>query len=160
MVERFKQDKETRGVVNVLNLARSLAVDAVSTHLFQENYNGTSEKSEKLSASAFVDAFVAVGRFFYLPNTLFAWLEWGIEKCAPDEHTNASMAVVDRFVNDLVEKTPEKGALNYPGRLMQLGLLEKSEVKAQCKDLLFAGTDSTGMNFATICRQLALHPDK
>lgn len=160
MVERFKEDKKTRGVVDVLNLARSLAVDAVSTHLFQENYNGTSEKSTKLSASAFVDTFVAVGRFFYLPNSLFTWLEWGIDKCAPNSRANESMAVVDGFVNDIVEKTPEKGAINYPGRLMQLDFLEKSEVKVQCKDLLFAGTDSTGMNFATICRQLALHPDK
>lgn len=159
-VARMKEEKAARGIVNVLNLTRSLAVDAVSTHLFRENYNGTSEKSGRLSASAFVDAFVAVGRFFYLPNLLFAWLEGANEKLFPDAHTNESMAVVNRFVDDLVEKTPQKGSLNYPGRLMELGTLEKSEVKAQCKDLLFAGTDSSGMNLATICRQLALHPDK
>lgn len=160
MVSRMKAEKEARGIVNVLNLARSLAVDAVSTHLFNENYNGTSEKSSRLSASAFVDAFVAVGRFFYLPNILFVWVDWAVAKIFPDEHTDASMAVVDRFVEDLVDKTPSRGASNYPGRLMELDLLEKSEVKAQCKDLLFAGTDSTGMNLSTICRQLALHPEK
>jgi cytochrome P450 len=160
MVERMKEEKETRGIVNVLNLTRSLAVDAVSTHLFRENYNGTSEKSGRLSASAFVDAFVAVGRFFYLPNLLFTWLEWATQKCFPDEHTDASMAIVDHFVEDLVKNTPAKGALNYPGRLMELGILEETEVKAQCKDLLFAGTDSSGMNLATIFRQLALHPEK
>lgn len=159
MVERMKEEKEGRGIVNVLNLTRSLAVDAVSTHLFRENYNGTSEKSSKLSASAFVDAFVAVGRFFYLPNSLFTWVEWASEKFFPDEHTNESMAVVDRFVEGLVKNTPAKGSLNYPGRLMELGLLEQTEVKAQCKDLLFAGTDSSGMNLATIFRQLVLHPN-
>ncbi|TVY34663.1 Pisatin demethylase [Lachnellula subtilissima] len=159
MVARMKEEKESRGVVNLLNLARSLAVDAVSTHLFRENYNGTSEKSSKLSASAFVDAFVAVGRFFYLPNSLFMWVEWASEKFFPDEHTNESMAVVDRFVEGLVKNTPAKGSLNYPGRLMELGLLERTELKAQCKDLLFAGTDSSGMNLATIFRQLVLHPD-
>lgn len=158
LVNRMEDEARTGRPVNVLNLARSLAVDAVSTHLFQENYNGTSEKGNRLSVSAFVDAFVAVGRFFYLPSLVFVWLEWTIEKLAPDEHTNQSMEVVDKFVSQLVDNTPP-GAQNYPGRLINLGI-ERSEVKAQCKDLIFAGTDSTGMNLATICRQLALHPDK
>jgi hypothetical protein len=158
MVYRMQEEARTGRPVNVLNLSRSLAVDAVSTHLFQENYNGTSEKGNKLSVSAFVDAFVAVGRFFYLPNTLFIWVEWAIEKCMPDEHTNSSMEIVDKFVDNLVDAT-SKGAQNYPGRLMALGL-ERTEVKSQCKDLIFAGTDSTGMNLATICRQMALFPEK
>ena len=158
MVHRMQEEAHTRNPVNVLNLSRSLAVDVVSTHLFQENYNGTSEKGNKLSVSAFVDAFVAVGRFFYLPNTLFIWVEWAIEKCMPDENTISSMEIVEKFVDNLVDATL-RGAKNYPGRLMALGL-DRSEIKSQCKDLLFAGTDSTGMNLATICRQLALFPDK
>ena len=158
LVSRIQEEAQTLNPVNILNLARSLAIDAVSTHLFQENYNGTSEKGERLSVSAFVDAFVAVGRLFYLPTTVFIWLEWAIDKCMPNEQTNASMEIVDKFVSNLVDSTPA-GAQNYPGRLMELGL-ERSEVKAQCKDLIFAGTDSTGMNLATICRQLALNPDK
>jgi hypothetical protein len=158
MVERMREEAETGRPINVLNIARSLAVDAVSTHLFQQNYNGTSEKGHRLSASAFVDAFVAVGRFFYLPGPVFAWLDWTIEKFFGDEHTAQSMEAVDRFVDNLVSSTP-KGADNYPGRLMALGL-SKSELKCQCKDLIFAGTDSTGMNLATICHQLALNPDK
>ncbi|RDW77199.1 hypothetical protein BP6252_05252 [Coleophoma cylindrospora] len=158
MVERMQEEAETGRPVNLLNLSRSLAVDAVSTHLFQENYNGTSEKGKRLSLSAFVDAFVAVGRFFYLPNTVFMWLEWAIETCMPDKHTIDSMRVVDKFVDSLVDSTPQ-GSQNYPGRLLAAGL-DKSEVKSQCKDLLFAGTDSTGMNLATICRNLAMYPDK
>jgi cytochrome P450 len=158
MVSRMQEEAKTGRPVNILNIARSLAVDAVSTHLFQENYNATAEKGNRLSVSAFVDAFVAVGRFFYLPNTAFICLEWALEKLVPDEHTATSMEVVDKFVDNLVSSTP-KGATNYPGRLMAIGL-ERSEVKAQCKDLIFTGTDSTGMNLATICRQLALNPDK
>lgn len=158
MVERMREESETGKPVNVLNIARSLAVDAVSTHLFQQNYNGTSEKGHRLSASAFVDAFVAVGRFFYLPGPVFVWLDWGIEKFFGTEHTAQSMNAVDKFVDDLVSSTP-KGSDNYPGRLMALGLV-KSELKCQCKDLIFAGTDSTGMNLATICHQLALNPEK
>ena len=158
VVHRMKEEASTGRPVNVLNLGRSLAVDAVSTHLFQQNYDGTSEKGNRLSVSAFVDAFVAVGRFFYLPNTVFIWLEWAIETFMPDQRTNDSMAIVHKFVENLVSATP-RGAPNYPGRLMALDL-QTSEVISQCKDLIFAGTDSTGMNFATICRQLALNPDK
>lgn len=145
MVERFKEEANTGRPVNLLNLSRALAVDAVSTHLFQHNYHGTSEKGSKLSVSAFVDAFVAVGRFFYLPNPVFVWVEWALERCFPDEHTSVSMEVVDKFVEGLVDSTPQ-GAQNYPGRLIALGL-DKSEVKCQCKDLIFAGTDSVSACF-------------
>jgi cytochrome P450 len=158
MVDKMQEEAETGRPVNLLNLTRSLALDAVSTHLFLENYNGTSEKGTRMSASAFVDSFVAVGRFFYLPNIIFTWLEWAIERFMPDEHTNASMIAVEQFVENLVAGTSE-AAQNYPGRLLRLGL-GKSEVKSQCKDLIFAGTDSTGANLARVCRELALNPDK
>jgi cytochrome P450 len=158
MVERMQEEARTGLPVNILNITRSLAVDAVTTHLFQENYNATSDKGNRLSVSAFVDAFVAVGRFFYLPNAAFIWVEWAIEKLFPDEHSATSMEVIDKFVDNVVSSTPP-GATNYPGRLITIGL-ETSEVKAQCKDLIFAGTDSTGMNLATIYRQLVVHPEK
>lgn len=158
MVHRMEDESISGKPVNLLNLTRSLALDAVSTHLFQENYGGTTEKGSRLSASAFVDSFVAVGRFFYLPNLVFTWLEWVMETFLPDEHTKTSMAAVDEFVENLVNTTSNE-AQNYPGRLMRLGLVT-SEVKSQCKDLMFAGTDSSGMNLATICRELAKNPDK
>ncbi|KAH8802761.1 cytochrome P450 [Xylogone sp. PMI_703] len=158
MVQRMKDESRTGRPVNVLNITRSLAVDFVSTHLFLENYDGTSEKGKKLSVSAFVDAFVAVGRFFYLPNTVFIWLEWAIEKCFANEHVSNSMDIVDSFVSSVTDVAPEKPD-SYAGRLTGIDL-DITEVKAQCKDLMFAGTDSTGMNLATICRQLALHPHK
>ncbi|KAJ8060725.1 hypothetical protein OCU04_011029 [Sclerotinia nivalis] len=158
MVRRMKEEAQGGKPVNCLNLARSLALDAISTHLFLENYNGTSEKGERLSASAFVDAFVAVGRFFYLPNIVFIWLSWFMEKLVMDSHTENSIKLVDQFVDNLVESTP-KQSQNYPGRLLNMGF-SKSEVKSHCKDLMFAGTDSTGMNLATIFRQLVLCPDK
>lgn len=135
-----------------------MAVDAVSTHLFQENYDGVSENGPTLSVSAFVDAFVAVGRFFYLPNTIFVLLEWAITKFQADPETDNSMMLVDKFVNNLVKDTTAK-SLNYPGRMLAANL-STSEISAQCKDLIFAGTDSTGMNLATIIRNLALYPDK
>jgi cytochrome P450 len=158
MVERLKDEAKTKRPVNVLNLTRSLAVDAVSTHLFRENYDGVSERGPILSVSAFVDAFVAVGRFFYLPNMAFTWLEWAVARWMPDPETDDSMMLVDKFIGSLVKNTSDKST-TYPGRLLAAGLSD-SEVKAQCKDLIFAGTDSTGMNLATIMRSLAMHPDK
>lgn len=158
MVERLQEEAQTGKIVNVLNLTRSLAVDAVSTHLFRENYNGVGEQGPNLSVSAFVDAFVAVGRFFYLPNAVFAWLDWAVAKWLSDPETDESMMLVDKFVNNLLANTTSKST-TYPGRMLAAGIQE-DEVKAQCKDLLFAGTDSTGMNLATIMRCLVLNPDK
>ena len=158
MVKRLDEEARTRKPVNVLNLTRALAVDAVSTHLFRENYDGVSERGPTLSVSAFVDTFVAVGRFFYLPTTVFVWLEWAIGKWMADQETEESMTLVDKFVSNLVSSTSAKSQ-TYPGRLMAAGI-SNSETQAQCKDLLFAGTDSTGMNLATIIRGLVMHPDK
>lgn len=158
LVRRMKEEAQGGESVNIINLARSLALDAISTHLFLENYNGTSEKGERLSASAFVDAFVAVGRFFYLPNGVFIWMSWFMERFMTDSNTENSIKLVDRFVDNLVESTP-KESQNYPGRLLNMGF-SRSEVKSSCKDLMFAGTDSTGMNLATIFRYLVLCPDK
>ncbi|KAF1913176.1 cytochrome P450 [Ampelomyces quisqualis] len=158
MIERLKLESQDTKPVNVLNLTRSLAVDAVSTHLFRENYNGVSEKGPNLSVSAFVDAFVAVGRFFYLPTMVFVWLEWAITKWQADRETDDSMMIVDKFVSNLVANTTSKST-TYPGRLLAAGISD-SEVKAQCKDLVFAGTDSTGMNLAIIMRSLTLYPEK
>lgn len=114
MVRKMEQEARTAKPVNLLNLTRSLAVDVVSTHLFNKNYDGTSETGSRLSVSAFVDAFVAVGRFFYLPNTLFTWLEWAIDKCLSDEHTQNSMAMVEKFAENLVNLTTSKHQ-NYQG---------------------------------------------
>jgi cytochrome P450 len=158
MIERLELESQSTKPVNVLNLTRSLAVDAVSTHLFRENYDGVSEQGPTLSVSAFVDAFVAVGRFFYLPTIVFVWLEWAITKWQADRETDDSMMIVDKFVSNLVANTTSKST-TYPGRLLAAGISD-SEVKAQCKDLIFAGTDSTGMNLATIMRNLALYPEK
>jgi cytochrome P450 len=158
MVKRMKEEARNGKPVNVLNLTRGLALDALATHLFQENYNGTAEDGTRLSASAFVDFFVAVGRFFYLPGVLFAWIDWFRENFMCDKHTATSIEAVETFVERLVGNT-DRGAQNFQGRLLALGL-DISEVKSQCKDLMFAGTDSTGMNLAIVCEQLALNPDK
>jgi cytochrome P450 len=96
-----------------------------------------------------------VGRFFYLPNSLFLFLEKAIATLGPDSHAERSMEKVDSYVAGLVEGSEKKD--NYPGRLLRAGF-SPSETRAQCKDLIFAGTDSTGMNLASICWYLVRNP--
>jgi len=177
-VGRLLEVKEGRkrggeGKVNVLDLARATAVDAVTGYLFARSYGGLGEGSlgknegeqQHLSAGAFVDTFVAVGRFFLLPNTAFKAVEWLSSKLFPDPVVDKSMGLVYQFVDDLVEDTAsilaegqdfEKDT--YQRRLLDAGF-SKSETKAQCLDLIFAGTDSTGMNLATACWYLSQMPE-
>lgn len=161
MVVRMKEEAKTGKPVNILNLSRSLATDAVTAYLFDDSYGGLEETDGEMSASGMVNAFVAVGRFFYVPNWMFQLLEWSNEKFFPDHEVDSSMSKVDSFVAAVVNRsrTDEKLKGNYPARLIENGF-SASEARAQCKDLMFAGTDSTGMNLATICFILAKHPDK
>jgi cytochrome P450 len=159
MVNRMKEESRTGKPVNVLNLTRSLATDAVTAYLFGESYDGLEEKDDHLSASGMVDSFVAVGRFWYLPSWAFQVLEWLNVKIWDEPETANSMDKVDNFVKAVVERAGmEKNSGTYPARLLEVGISE-SEARAQCKDLIFAGTDSTGMNLATICFMLAKHPE-
>lgn len=156
MIDRLGMEKSDGKAVNILNITRSLALDAVSAYLFDRPYNGIQE--QKLSASQFVDAFVAVGRFFYLPNWAFVLAETLAAKLDPEaKHVDESMSTVENFVASLVDNA-EADDNTYQGRLKKAGL-SNHENKAQCKDLMFAGTDSTGMNLATIMYNLAKHPD-
>ncbi|ERF73430.1 hypothetical protein EPUS_04053 [Endocarpon pusillum Z07020] len=161
MVVRMKEGAKTGKSVNILNLTRSLAADVVTAYLFDDSYGGLEETDGEMSASGMVNAFVAVGRFFYLPNWMFQLLERTYEKILPDHEVNMSISKVDSFIAAVVDRsrTDKKLKGYYPARLMESGF-SVSEARAQCKDLMFAGTDSTGMNLATICFMLAKHPGK
>jgi len=181
-VERLREVRDTggKGRVNVLDLGRAAAVDAVTGYLFGRCYAGLREGcsnengapssgQQHLSAGLFVDTFVAVGRFFLLPNTAFKAVEWLSMKLFPDPAVDQSMGLVYEFVGDLVEdaaarlesgdgKVQDEEDDTYQKRLLRAGFT-KSETKAQCIDLIFAGTDSTGMNIATMCWYLAQMPE-
>jgi cytochrome P450 len=171
-IERLREGARSGKPVNVLDLTRALAVDAVTAYLFGRTYGGLDSQTEQgrtaskevgdhLSASGMVNSFVAVGRYWYLPRWAFGWLEWAESKLYSDWEVFNSIDVVDQFVEDVVDQTmaEKKQGSTYQERLLQAGL-SVSEVKAQCKDLMFAGTDSTGMNLATILFMLAKHPLK
>ena len=168
-IVRMRQGVQSGKPVNVLDLARALAVDTVSLYLFGKQYGGLSQQDfrndndpSELSASGMVNSFVAVGRYWYLPTWAFDWLSWAEAKLYPDWQVFESINLVDRFVEDVVDASlSEKAAstTTYQGKLLDAGF-SVSEVKAQCKDLMFAGTDSTGMNLATIIFMLAKHPER
>ncbi|KAJ5020503.1 cytochrome P450, partial [Bipolaris maydis] len=158
MVNRLKEEAKTKRPVNVLNLTRSLAVDAVSTHLFSRKTMTALVKRAGVECQRFVDAFCGSRTLLLSSKHRVCWIEWAAERWAPNRETDDSMSLVDKFVATLVGNTTSKST-TYPGRLLAIGLSD-SEVRAQCKDLIFAGTDSTGMNLATIMRSLVLHPEK
>ncbi|KAB8337034.1 hypothetical protein FH972_021338 [Carpinus fangiana] len=166
LVRRMEEAKSQKGVpFNMLDLSRRLAVDAVTAYLMGRSYGGLDEPDkalsddnaiQPLSASAFVDAFVAVGRFFLLPNRVFMFLEMVGERVFPDKKADVSMHAVSSFTDTLADEATETDT-TYQGRLLQAGV-SRHEASAQCKDLMFAGTDSTGTNLATICWHLIRQP--
>ena len=166
-IERMKESRgESKGKpVNILDLTRGLAIDVVSAYLFGKRFGGldasTSQKIiNGMEASGMVDSFVAVGRYWYLPGWAFQWVEWIESKLRPNHEAANSMTSVDEFVAGVVEAAEsqkQKGESTYQTRLLDAGI-SVSETRAQCKDLIFAGTDSTGMNLATICFLLTKHP--
>ena len=189
LVDRLKRERDAArggaGRVDVLDAARRAAVDTVTAYLFGVNYGGIGEVEEaekkdegKLSASEFVNAFVAVGRFFFLPTWAFMALEQVAAYLFETEDTKASFDSVQNFVERLVDEANMEDD-TYQARMLRAGL-SKEEVAAQLKDLMFAGTgefhvwwlhflriitnlvdtDSSGMNLSTFCWQLAKHPER
>ncbi|KAJ9199464.1 hypothetical protein DTO021D3_5870 [Paecilomyces variotii] len=156
-VSRLQKEAATGQPVNVLNLTRSMAVDAVSSYLFQQNYGGIAEGASEMSASQFVDAYVGVGAFFYFPEPIAGLAMRIFDMLTSNEHTAKSFQVVDNFVHKLVASTTP-GSGSYPSRLLERSIGEQ-QTRVECKDLIFAGSDSTGMNMATILWYLSRNPE-
>lgn len=162
LVGRLEGEKKNGPTVDLLDLARSTAVDVVSECLFGTSYGGLGSHGDKggggarVSASEFVNAFVGVGRFFFLPRWAFVTLEKAAGYFFETLETKESFDHVQVFVEKLVDEADVEDG-TYQARMLKLGL-SKKEVAAQMKDLVFAGTDSSGMNLSTFCWQLAKHP--
>lgn len=158
MVARLKREKaDVYGKpVNVLNIFRSLAFEMVTSYLFEEPYHGIEE--QKLSATDFVDNFAAIGRFFYLPNTIFKFVEFmaaSLDRNKSDILRSNKM--VEKFAADAVDKaaTLENAKEDtYQARLLKAGI-SREETIAHCLDVMFAGTDGIGMNLSAICCHLS-----
>ena len=169
--------KKTGQAIDLLDLTRGLAIDAVTGYLFGRPYGGLElvDSEDKgpvsgMSANAFVDSFTAVGRFWYAPQRLFVWLEWFAFRFGEANKKDVAIShnLVDRYVAEVVDDAKASltqaskvsngiESTSYPARLLSAGL-SISETRAQSKDLMFAGTDSTGMNLATIMFHLIKQP--
>jgi hypothetical protein len=181
LVKRLKLEARwsvrRREKVDVLALARMLALDSVSEYLFGECYGaieqgvtagkedgeqeGVNERIH-LDAAAYVESITAFGRFFFLPNGLFLRLMSAIEYFFPDPRAAASLAKVDAYVTPMVDRAAsgeeQKLVGTFQDRLLKAGV-SKEETAVQMKDVIFAGTDTTAMNLATILWWLAKRPD-
>ncbi|KAF9890904.1 hypothetical protein FE257_005480 [Aspergillus nanangensis] len=157
-VARLQLEARTGKPVNVLNFARSMAIDAVSTYLFQERYGAIAETSTTMSASPFVDAYVGVGAVFNLVlgrigDSLVEVMDnWNMTK-----KTRSAFEIIDGYTSGLVKRAVPKSG-SYQSRLLARNISQEQS-RIELKDACFAGTDSTGMNMATILWNLARNPE-
>jgi len=162
-IERVRVEAQEGKPVDILNPCRSLAIDAVSSYLFGRPYGGIEEKSDRLSASVWVDMVVDSGRFFFLPHWLFVAIEKISSKvmpCVVNAAAEAGGANLETFARAIVEETPA-GDETYQGRLKAIGVSD-DENQIQCMDLMFAGKYKTRMNIpfrilAEVIRRHRLH---
>lgn len=161
MIDRMKSEKSTSleagRPVNILNLTRSLALDVASSYLFGRSFGAISEDAGTLSATSYIDAVVAVGTLFFIPPWIFHTIEAIRSRHLAGIDEQKSFAKVDNYAMSVVEEV-DKDDRTYQGRLLKAGI-SKHEAKVQVADVIFAGTDSTGTNIATIIWNLAKHPE-
>ena len=157
-IARLRAESQMGKPVNVLDTTRSLALDAVSTYLFHSRYGAVGEASgNTMSAAPFVDAFVGVGAYFnlmpgILGDTIMQLVEWWTTTAK----TKAAFGLMDRYTSKLI-RTAESNSGSYQSRLMER--IPSRQAKVEVKDVCFAGTDSTGMNMATVLWNLARNHD-
>ncbi|QIX00029.1 hypothetical protein AMS68_005546 [Peltaster fructicola] len=155
-IARLKSEASTGNPVNMLVLCRRLALDSVCSYLFQRPYGGIDESGDKLSAAIFVDTAVAFGRFFFLPNWLFQLVELTRQNYFASKAESTGINTVDVYGHGLSANATDEST--FQGRLKSVGLTDH-EIEVQCKDLIFAGTDSTGTVMSLTSWHLCNNPD-
>lgn len=152
-VERVRQEAAGKKSINILIPCRRAALDLVSSFLFDTPYNSMDEEGDDLSAAVFVDTAVAFGRFFFLPHGLFTIIELTRATYLPSRAEQVSNSTVDKYGSTLSGNAAGKPG-TYQARLHEAGVSDH-EVEIQCKDVMFAGTDSSGTVLASTCWYLA-----
>ena len=156
LIERIRES-QSGPPINLLELTRSYALDALSAYLFNVHYGALAEHSSRCSATPLIDYIVSMAKLIYLPHSIFVLQERIHDFIAPDHETKKAMENVSRFLRDMVEDT-KLGGPSYPSRLMSNGA-SKDETVAECLDILFAATQSTAANLQFICWNLVLYPE-
>lgn len=158
-----RRDQAKGQPVDVLNLWRTCSLNSVCVYLLGEPFNEVGKG--RLSATAFVDDSVAIGRFFYLPGWIFNHVSsWTAALSKQKAQIDQSNLTVNAFAEQVVARSMAEGegedkGLTYQGRLLHAGI-SREETIAQVLDIMFAGTDSTAMTLTVMCRCLAENPDK
>ncbi|KAK0614628.1 cytochrome P450 [Immersiella caudata] len=162
-VARLKTEASTQRPVDILNLAEAFATDVTTASLFgiQHKYGAMAEKVTPFSASGYLDDFLAVGRFFYLPYPLWVVLERITAVVFPDKKRLSSVRAVDRYCEGVVGSVDVKGGSHstFQGRLLNQGLPE-SKTAVECKDSIFAGGYFVGVVIARIFWFLVQNPER
>jgi cytochrome P450 len=161
--------------IDILDLSQKLACDAVTAFFFSKRYGSLQEHRDsaasigasspqqprKLSLAPFIYSIVDFGKFSLLPNWLFLHcfsLQQWIGRIRADESVGHAFANVEKFAHDLVDDLDATTSdTTYQSRLMSIGI-SKSEIVAQCKAVVFAGTDSTATKLATLIFHLVQNP--
>ncbi|KAM0253628.1 hypothetical protein ACHAQJ_007203 [Trichoderma viride] len=145
--------------VDIYNIFRAMAMDALTEYLVGECFNSVG--SERLSATAFVENFAAVGRFYNLPGWIFGLVDnWAAKFHKNKAEIAASNDIVQRFAAKVVDDSINKGEEEtYQGRLLSANI-SREETIAQIVDIMFAGTDGEARILALFCWYLIQVPDK
>ncbi|KAH6608357.1 cytochrome p450 [Trichoderma cornu-damae] len=145
--------------VDIYNLFRAMAMDVMTEYLVGECFDGVG--SAKLSASAFVDDFAAVGRFFNLPSWIFGVIhKWAARLDKNRASVTTSNSIVQKFATKVVDDSIAQGEKEtYQGRLLGANV-SREEAIAQVIDIMFAGTDGEARILAVFCWYMVQAPDK
>lgn len=175
------REQKALGRANVLDLARGMSIDAVTEYLFGVRYGALQDQEEKhsshskgsgtqrMAASTVVDNFVLTSRFWYLPTWLYDLADRVDAFFYPNPTVAPSTDILNEYADSVISHAVQllgsqdadggsnETLANYPMRLLKAGF-SRSEARAQCKDIIYAATDTIGMNLATVCFMLAKYP--
>ena len=156
MIDRMRVEQKSGAPVDVLQLARSFALDVVCAYLFRRPFRAMEEKSSRQSVSLFLSGLVGAGGLFYLPGWMFVLVGRLQELTIQGHGAQESVDGLDCYYRDLIDDVHSEG-LSFPGRLLS-HKMSREETVTQCKDAVFAGTETTGINLAFMLWSLAAHP--
>ena len=159
-VNRLLEASRSGQSINLIDHTRAFALDAVSSYVFQSNYGSLEEKSDGFSAAECVDMFISDSRWYYLPDMLTRLIQRYMPYLLPDTKATQSEHLVDQYLWGIISRGKDgKCDGSYQSRMLERNITE-TEVFSQCKDALFAGTDSTGNTLAQLIWYLVRNPEK
>ncbi|KAI4199309.1 MAG: hypothetical protein LQ350_004691 [Teloschistes chrysophthalmus] len=156
-VNRLQETRESSAShsVELQEHARLLGLDVLASYLFRRPHPAITEKAGGSDmVLPWLNVFVDVGQFYYIPSRLFGYLVSLWEKRRPDRVLEAESAItVHEYAMSLSSDVDDIEG-SFQGRLLKHGF-SKEEVAAESKDLTFAGVHSFGSVLATTLWYLA-----